>query len=152
MTQLGDIITGGTQGATDGLAAIDPSDVAGYDNDKFNDALGACGAGVVTALDGINRENKGKITPAVFISIKDSTTTSIVSYGSSKGYAKWGNGGGTAGGGLRGKVCGRAIGSIKNVTSIANFDPVAAIGNFFCTFFSSSQSRCVISTTAVLYR
>ena len=135
-------------GAADGLATIDPADVADYDNDKFNDALGACGAGVMTALDAINRGDKGKITPAVFISIKDSTTSGIVSYGTVKGLAKWGSGGGAAGGGLKGKVCGKTIGSIKNVTSIANFDPVAAIGNFFCAFFTGSQPKCetVLST------
>ena len=102
----------------------------------------------MTALDAINRGDKGKITPAVFISIKDSTTSGIVSYGTVKGLAKWGSGGGAAGGGLKGKVCGKTIGSIKNVTSIANFDPVAAIGNVFCAFFTGSQPKCeaVLST------
>lgn len=134
--QIGDIITKGADGATDGLAAIDPADVEDYDEDKYNDAVGSIGAGVVAALDDINRKGVVPINLDDFIAIKDSTTTSIVAYGTAKGTSKWGNSGGGSGGGIKGKICDKELDSIKNVTSIPGFDPVTAIGNFFCSLFS----------------
>ena len=119
---------------------------ASYDA-KINDTetLGATLLG--TAVDGSSCVSRGivPITLTDFIAIKDSTTTSVVAYGTAKGTPKWGNSGG---GGIQGNMCAKEVDSIQNVTSITGFDPVAAFGNFFCSLFSK-ETPCALFANEV---
>ena len=138
-TLITDLINKGAEGTTDGLGAVDTAKVPDYTEGTYNTAIAGIAAGTISGIDEINRDDSGvTVSSADFTAITGATTDATTTYATTVGGTKW-----TVGGSsyddtvLKETIAGAETTAIKNVTSIANFDPATAYGDNLCGMFAT---------------